>query len=103
MADNQMQIKVNEERTIQLPSRASSGLRIVFTVSDSSVASITKKDLQRSDMDSLNIRPGDPLPAIFIIKGLKKGSTVIHFAERRPGVNDGPDISLKDFDLKVDD
>lgn len=103
MADNQIEIAVNSEKTIQLASRGSSGLRIVFTVSDSSVVSVTQKDLQSSDVDSLRLRPGDPIPAIFIIKGIKRGNTSIHFAERKPGINDGADIPLKDFEVKVGD
>jgi hypothetical protein len=101
MADNKIELKVNGETTIQLPNRGSSGLRIVFTVSDSSVASVTRKELKSTDVDQMDIKPGDAVPAIFIIKGLKAGTTTIHFAERKPGVDAGSDIPLKDFEVQV--
>ena len=101
MPENKIELRVNGETTIQLPSRGSSGLRIVFTVSDSSVASVSRKELQSSDVDQLNIKPGDKVPAFFIIKGLKSGTATIHFAERKPGENAGSDIPLKDFEVQV--
>jgi hypothetical protein len=101
MADNKIELKVGDETTIRLPNRGSSGLRIVFTVSDSSVASVTRKELQSSDVDQLDIKPGDAVPAIFTIKGLKSGTTTIRFSEKKPGVNAGSDIPLKDFEVQV--
>ena len=101
MADNKIELGVNDQTTIQLPSRGSSGLRIVFTISDPSVVSVTRKELQSAEVDSLHLRPGDPVPAIFIIKGLKNGATTIHFSERKPGMNDGADIALKEYEVKV--
>ena len=103
MEENKIAIGVNQEKNIQIPSRGSSGLKMVFTITDSTVASVTRKEIKPSDIDSLNLRPGDPVPAIWIIKGLKTGTTKIHFAELRPGMNDGPGIPLKDFDVTVTD
>jgi hypothetical protein len=101
MAANIIELKVNEDTTIRLPNRGSSGLRMVFTLSDSSVVRVTRKELQPSDVDQLDIKPGDAVPAIFYIKGLKAGTTTIHFAERKPGMDAGPDIPLKDFEVHV--
>ena len=101
MAANIIELKVNEDTTIRLPNRGASGLRMVFTLSDSSVASVTRKELKSSDVEHLDIKPGDAVPAIFVIQGLKAGTTTIHFAERKPGVDAGSDIPLKDFEVHV--
>jgi hypothetical protein len=103
MEENKIELRVNEEKTIQLPSRGSSGLRIIFTVSDSSVASVSRKELQSSDIDQLDIKPGDKVPAFFIIKGIKSGTASLHFSERKPGADAGPDIPLKDFEVQVNE
>ena len=102
MANNTLTLSVNKQITVQLPNRGSSGLRMVFTIDDISVVDVKRREIQSSDLDSLHLQPGDPVPAIFTITGLKKGKTIVHFAERKPGMNDGDDIPVKDYEVVVE-
>ncbi len=99
---NIIQLKINEEKTIELPSRASSGRQMVFTLSDTSVATVTRKEIV-STYDSTALRPGDPALAIWVIKGLKPGTTRIKFAGPRIEKKDAANLRLKNFKIVVTD
>ena len=80
---NIIQLKVNEEKTIQLPGWASSGPQMGFALSDTSIATISRKETV-STYDSTGLRPGDPVLANWVIKGLKTGTTRVKFTGPRP-------------------
>lgn len=71
-------LKVNEEKTIQLPTMISDGRQMEFTLSDTSVAKVTRKEII-STYDSTGLRPEDPVLANWVIKGLKRGTTSLKF------------------------
>src|SRR6478672_2880012 len=70
--NNIIQVKINEEKTIQLPGLVSSGPQMNFTLSDTSIAKVTRKEVV-STFDSTGLRPGDPVLANWTIKGLRRG------------------------------
>ena len=99
---NIIQLKINEEKTIQLPSWASSGPQMGFTLSDTSIAKVSRKEIV-STYDSTGLRPGDPVLANWVIKGLKRGTTRMKFAGGRPEKNNSANLRLKNFKIVVTD
>lgn len=99
---NIIQLKINEEKTIELPGTASSGAQMVFTLSDTSVAKVSRKEII-STYDSTGLRPGDPVLAIWVIKGLKGGTTSIKFAGKGNQKNNGANVRLKNLKIVVTD
>jgi predicted secreted protein len=99
--DNIIQVKINEEKTVQLPGWVSSGSQMELTLSDTSIATIRKEIV--STYDSTGLRPGDPVLANWMIKGLKRGTTRIKFAKGSPGKNDGANLRLKNLKIEVAD
>jgi predicted secreted protein len=100
--NNIIQVKINEEKTIQLPGWVSSGPQMGFTLSDTSIAKVSRKEIV-STYDSTGLRPGDPVLANWVIKGLKRGTTRIKFAQGRPDKNDGANLRLKNLQIVVTD
>lgn len=98
--NNIIQVKVNEEKTIQLPASASSSTEMGFTLSDTSIAKVSRKEIV-STYDSTGLRPGDPVLANWVIKGLKPGTTRIKFARGGSVKNDGAKRRLKNLTIVV--
>lgn len=99
---NTIQLKVNEEKTIQLPTWASAGPQMGFTLSDTSIATVSRKEVV-STFDSTGLRPGDPVLANWVIKGLKRGTTNVKFSGRRPEKANSANLRLKNFKIVVTD
>src|SRR4051812_35817822 len=100
--ENIIQLKINEEKTIELPGRSSSGRQIVFTSSDTSVAKVSRKEIV-STYDSTGLRPEDPVLAIWVIKGLKRGTTRMKYTGPRIEKNDAANLRLKNLKIVVTD
>jgi hypothetical protein len=103
METAQLTLRLNEQKTVQMPSRGATGLQLVFTIEDSSIVEVARKELSPEDRDSLQLRPGDAIPAVFTIRGKKQGKTVVHFGERRVGMKEMPDLPLRDYEITVTD
>jgi hypothetical protein len=99
---NIIQLKINEEKTIELPGRASSGRQMAFTLSDTTVAKVTRKEIV-STYDSTALRPGDPMLAIWVIKGLKPGTTRMKYSGPRIEKTAGANLPLKNLKIVVTD
>jgi predicted secreted protein len=99
---NIIHLKMNEEKTIELPGRASSGHQMAFTLSDTSVAKVTRKEIV-STYDSTALRPGDPALTIWVIKGLKPGTTRMKFAGPRIEKRDAANLRFKNLKIVVTD
>lgn len=97
---NKIQLKINEEKTIQLPTWASSGTQMAFTLSDTSIATVSRKEMI-STFDSTALRTGDPVLANWVIKGLKSGTTRVKFSGRRLAKNNGANLRSKNFKILV--
>ena len=97
-----IQLKINEEKTIQLPNWASNDPQMRFILSDTSIATISRKETV-STYDTTGLRPGDPVLANWVIKGLKQGTTRVKFTGRRPEKNNGANLRLKNFKIVVTD
>ena len=95
-----MQLKVNEEKTIELPGRASTGRQMVFTLSDTSVAKVSRKEIV-STYDSTALRAGDPVLALWVIKGLRPGTTSMKYKGPRIRNNDAANLRLKNVKIVV--
>ena len=102
LRNNSIQLKVNEEKTIQLPGWVSSGPQMGFALSDTSIAIVSRKETI-STYDSTDLRPGDPVLANWVIKGLKPGTTRMKFTGRRPEKNNNANLRLKNFKIVVTD
>jgi len=94
-------LKRYEETTIELPSRGAMGLQMNVTVADPKIASVVKKDLSAEDVANRHLKPGDAIPAIWIVKAHNEGTTRIDFTERKPGVNAGDDLPLRTYEIFV--
>jgi hypothetical protein len=101
-SDNIIQLKVNEEKTIQLPTVASNGRQMEFTLSDSSVAKVSRKEVV-STYDSTGLRPGDPVLANWMIKGLKRGTTTLKFTGSGSEKNNSANLRLRNIRIDVSD
>src|SRR5689334_15894607 len=93
---NTIQLKINEEKTIQVPTSASNSAQMGFTLSDASIATISRKEVV-STYDSSGLRPGDPVLVNWVIKGLKSGTTRAKFSGGRPPRDNSANIRLKNF------
>ena len=100
--NNIIQVKINEEKTIQLPGWSSSGPQMGFTLSDTSIAKVSRKEIV-STYDSTGLRPGDPVLANWVIKGLKRGTTKMEFAGHGTEKNNGANLRLKNLKIVVTD
>lgn len=100
--NNSIQLKVNEEKTIQLPTWASASAQMRFTLSDTSIATISRKEVV-STFDSTGLRPGDPVLANWVIRGLKRGTTNVKFDGRQPEKANSTNLRLKNFKIVVTD
>jgi predicted secreted protein len=92
--NNIIQVKINEEKTIQLPGWVSSGPQMNFTLSDTSIAKVSRKEA---------LRPGDPVLANWTIKGLKSGTTRIKFTQGQRKKNEAAKRQLKNLTIVVTD
>jgi hypothetical protein len=101
-SDNIIQLKVNEEKTIQLPTAASNARQIEFSLSDSSVAKVSRKEVV-STYDSTGLRPGDPVLANWVVKGLKRGTTTLKFTGSGSEKNNSANLRLKNITIEVAD
>ena len=100
--DDIIQVKINEEKTVQLPGWVSSGSQMELTLFDTSIATIIRKEIV-STYHSTGLRPGDPVLANWMIKGLKRGTTRIKFAKGSLDKNDGANLRLKNLKIEVTD
>jgi predicted secreted protein len=100
--NNIIQVKINEEKTIQLPGWVSSGPQMNFTLSDTSIAKVSRKEVV-STFDSTALRPGDPVLANWTIKGLKSGTTRIKFTQGQRKKNEAAKRQLKNLTIVVTD
>jgi hypothetical protein len=100
--NNIIQVKVNEEKTIQLPGWVSSGPQMNFALSDTTIAKVSRKEVV-STFDSTGLRPGDPVLANWTIKGLRRGTTRIKFIDGQREKNDAANLRLKNLTIVVID
>jgi predicted secreted protein len=92
-------IKVSETFTVELASRGYLGLQLLFRTDNDSIVKITR--LPPDTTEKKQISPGDPLKAIYEIKGLKPGEVKITFYETQPWNKDFRDIIKKVINLQV--
>lgn len=97
-----IQLKVNEEKTIQLPGWVSDGPQMGFTLSDTSIATVSRKETV-STYDSTSRRPGDPVLDNWVIKGLKRGTTKMKFTGHHSEKANNANLRLKNFEIAVTD
>ena len=102
MEQDTLELTLGNVKTISLPNRGSSGLRIIFSVDNPEVIEVTQNELKSmADLDSLKLKPGDPFPAFFTVKALAKGQTIIHFSERPPGSDTSRDMPMRKYLVTV--
>ncbi|MBD0258269.1 MAG: hypothetical protein ICV83_21355 [Cytophagales bacterium] len=97
-----LQMSAQAEQVVRLPSRGSSGLQLLCTVDDPTLVQVTPQAIGPEERRALHLRPGDPVPALFLVRGQRPGTTTIHFVERPVGRQNVPDLPLKDYRVQVD-
>jgi len=95
MEDEKIILEKGTTHELFIPNRGTSGLQLVFDLSDSSVASVDRKELP-PDITK-HLKPGDPLPAYYVVKGNNIGESKLIFSERRVGMPDSPNLPLKSY------
>ncbi|MEO7046245.1 MAG: protease inhibitor I42 family protein [Ferruginibacter sp.] len=92
-------IKVAETFTVDLLSRGSLGLQLLFRSDKDAIVAI--KRLPSDSIAQPPISPGDPLKAIFEIKGLNPGQVKITFYETQSWNKDFKEIIKKEMSVEV--
>jgi uncharacterized membrane protein len=102
MGYEKIELKTGEIKSVSLPNRGSRGLMLVYHIEDSTVIDISRKEIKsQEEISSLKLKPGDTVPAIFLIKGKKAGVTSIHFSEKRAGMPESPELEVKTITVVV--
>lgn len=101
METKELNIQVGESHEIQLTSRGSSGLQLLFWVDIPDIVSIDRRDLTIQERDSLSTDMGGGTPAYFTVKGLKSGQSKILFYEKPAGNRSGPQIPIVTYQIVV--
>jgi hypothetical protein len=103
LAMNEEHLKINRGETKQLyiPNRGSSGLQLVYELTDSTVVSITRKELPDSYFTTHSVNAGESLPALFEIYGIKAGTTHLFFREKRVGMPESPLMEVRTYLVEV--
>jgi hypothetical protein len=102
MEQETLQLKVGETKSIGLPNRGASGLRLVFSIDNPGIVEVNQKEIKSmEDIDTSQMKPGDPFPAFFYIKAIAKGDAKINFSERPAGANSTRDMHLKTYSVSV--
>ncbi len=92
-------IKVSETFTVEMKSRGSLGLQLLYRTDHDSIVSISR--LPADPVEKKQISPGDPLKAVYEIKGLKRGTVKITFYETQPWNKNFDDIIKKVINVQV--
>src|SRR6478735_902996 len=89
-------IKKGQSHQVTLPSRGALGLQLNYRCNPDSIVEIHRKDVDTSQGTKeppKNV--GDSIPAIYEIKGINVGATIITFYETQPWNKDFKEILIK--------
>lgn len=92
-------MKPLEVITIELVSRGSLGLQLLFKMDIDSIVEVKRIEPTINQVDPP--RPGDPIGAFFEIRSLRKGLVKITFYETQPWNKDFKNIIQKEINIEV--
>jgi predicted secreted protein len=95
-----LHIKKDSTVFIKLKSLSTSGYKWGYSIEDSSVVIIEKKDNEFPASRSKHV--GDSGLEVFAVKGLRNGETKIHFEQKRPWKNAGRPIKYETYAVTID-
>jgi predicted secreted protein len=99
--DKILHIKKDSTVVIKFKSLSTSGYRWSYSIEDSSIASVEKRDNEFPA--SRPKRVGDSGLEVFVIKGLKNGETKIFFMQKRSWKNSGDAVKKVNYTIRVKD
>jgi predicted secreted protein len=99
--DKILHIKKDSTVAIKLKSLSTSGYRWSYSIEDSSIVSIEKRNNEFPASRPKHI--GDSGLEVFLVKGLKKGETKIFFIQKRSWKNSGDAIKKVNYAIRVND
>jgi len=94
-----LRIKKDSTVVINLKSLSTSGYTWSYSVEDSSIVQVQKKDNEFPSSRSKHV--GDSGVEVFAVKGLRSGETKIRFEQRRPWKNGGKSIKNETYNVIV--
>lgn len=95
-----LHVKIDSVVIIKLKSLSSSGYRWSYSIEDSSLVIVEKKNNEFPGNRLKHV--GDSGVEVFAVKGLRNGVTQIHFEQKRPWKNGGKPIRHETYAVSVD-
>lgn len=102
MEEEKITLPLGGKHGLFIPNRGSSGLQLVFEVTDTSVIDVQRTELPRDASQISGLKPGDPLPAYFVVKGINRGKSKLTFGEKRVGMPDSPNLFVRSYMIDVE-
>ena len=96
-----LQIKKDSTTLIKFKSLSTAGYVWNYSIDDSLVVKIEKKDTEFPAMPPKRV--GDSGLEVFAVTGLKKGTAKIVFEQKRPWNNGGGPVKIKNYTVRVEE
>lgn len=100
LMEENKKMKPLETIKIELESRGSLGLQLLFKTDIDSVVKVTRENTEM--ISSGSITPGDSIILIFEITAIKKGIVTVTFYETQPWNKDFKEIIKKEITIEVE-
>jgi predicted secreted protein len=102
MSDSSLHLRVGEERSIRLPGLAAAGYAWFPEVSGSEpIVAITKASPHVHAEDVRTLPAGSSEDEVFVIKGIREGTTTVTMTQRRPWEKDGEPAARRELRVEV--
>jgi hypothetical protein len=100
LKEENKRMKPLETFKVELESRGSLGLQLLFKTDIDSVVEVTRLNTEINNGG--NITPGDSIMIFFEIKAIKKGIVTVTFYETQPWNKDFKEIIKKEMKIEVE-
>ena len=101
METKELTLRIGESQEIQLSSRGSSGLQLLFSAEPADVLSVVRRELGAQEREATSRVLGNAVPAHFILTGTRAGGTKVYFYEQPAAGRGGPQIPIVTYLVSV--
>lgn len=95
-----LRLEVGDVKEVRLASPKDTNTRLFGTSENQEVVDVSLKQLTPTDVNALNLKPSESVPAVFQIKGITAGTARVVLSEKQPGT-DGAQKIRKTYTVEV--
>lgn len=95
-----IKLQVGESAELWIPGRGAVPIRLVTEVKPENLVEIERKEIPQGKIPE-STKPGDPLPAYFLVTGTEAGKGILEFFEQPLGAPESSRKSLKKYQIEV--